>query len=105
MVWYESLNLCQVQKHNLHQVIRLNQILFYKSKSILEVSQIMIKQKEVKVMLVGALVLLFSVIFPISKLLSSFILILKPSLKNKNNKDFAACLPDRQVEPNQSHLP
>jgi hypothetical protein len=59
-----------------------NQMLFYKSKSIIEMSQLLLAQKEIKVMLVGILVLLFSVIFPITKLTSSFLLILKPTLKN-----------------------
>lgn len=48
-----------------------DQVLFYKSKSILEVVQLMLTNDDFKLIAVGLLVLLFSVIFPISKLLSS----------------------------------
>lgn len=48
-----------------------NQILYYKSKSILEVVEVMIMQHRFDLIAVGSLVLLFSVIFPLSKLLSS----------------------------------
>ena len=58
-----------------------DQVLYYKSKSIMEVSSIMLSQGKTKVMLVGILVLLFSVIFPVTKLISSLILIFKRSLK------------------------
>lgn len=58
-----------------------DQVLYYKSKSIMEVSSVMLSQGETKVMLVGVLVLLFSVIFPVSKLISSLLLVFKRSLK------------------------
>ncbi|WP_298513688.1 paraquat-inducible protein A [uncultured Kordia sp.] len=58
-----------------------DQVLYYKSKSIMEVSSIMLSQGKTKVMLVGILVLLFSVIFPVSKLISSLLLVFKRSLK------------------------
>jgi hypothetical protein len=58
-----------------------DQVLYYKSKSIMEVSSIMLSQGKIKVMLVGILVLLFSVIFPISKLISSLFLVFKRSLE------------------------
>jgi hypothetical protein len=58
-----------------------DQVLYYKSKSIMEVSSIMLSQGKTKVMLVGILVLLFSVIFPVSKLISSLLLIFKRSLQ------------------------
>lgn len=58
-----------------------NQVLYYKSKSIMEVSSVMLSQGKLKVMLVGILVLLFSVIFPISKLIFSVLLIFKRSLQ------------------------
>ncbi|MFK7749949.1 MAG: paraquat-inducible protein A [Kordia sp.] len=58
-----------------------DQVLYYKSKSIMEVSSVMLSQGKTKVMLVGILVLLFSVIFPISKLISSLSLVYKRSLK------------------------
>jgi len=59
-----------------------NQVLYYKSKSIMEVSKVMLSQGEIKVMLVGILVLLFSVIFPVSKLIASVFLIFKRTLKD-----------------------
>ena len=57
-------------------------MLYYKSKSIIEVSKVMLSQGEIKVMLVGLLVVLFSVIFPVSKLISSILLLFKRSLYN-----------------------
>ncbi|WP_298418595.1 paraquat-inducible protein A [uncultured Kordia sp.] len=59
-----------------------DQVLYYKSKSIMEVSKVMLAQGKIKVMIVGILVLLFSVIFPVSKLISSLLLIFKRVLKN-----------------------
>ncbi|MEM6686077.1 MAG: paraquat-inducible protein A [Bacteroidota bacterium] len=58
-----------------------DQVLYYKSKSIMEVSSIMLSQGKTNVMIVGILVLLFSVIFPVSKLISSLLLVFKRSLK------------------------
>lgn len=48
-----------------------DQVLYYKSKSILQVVNLMLTQRRPDVLFVGLLVLLFSVLFPISKLLSS----------------------------------
>jgi len=48
-----------------------DQVLYYKSKSILQVVSLMLTQRRPDVLFVGLLVLLFSVLFPISKLLSS----------------------------------
>lgn len=59
-----------------------DQVLYYKSKSIMEVASIMLSQGKTKVMLVGILVVLFSVIFPVSKLISSVLLVFKRSLKD-----------------------
>lgn len=58
-----------------------DQILYYKSKSIMEMSQLMLTQEKFKVVIVGILVLIFSVIFPISKLVSSLLLIYKRESK------------------------
>lgn len=52
-----------------------DQVLYYKSKSILEVVQLMMMQGKLDLMAVGFLVLLFSVLFPLTKLVSSLILI------------------------------
>ncbi len=48
-----------------------DQVLYYKSKSILQVVSLMLTQRRLDVLFVGLLVLLFSVLFPICKLLSS----------------------------------
>ncbi|HYC84987.1 MAG TPA: paraquat-inducible protein A, partial [Chryseosolibacter sp.] len=50
-----------------------DQVLYYKSKSILEVVQLMLTQDRVDVLLVGVLVFVFSVLFPIAKLLASMV--------------------------------
>lgn len=61
-----------------------NQVLFYKSKSIIEVVYLMISQSKIGVISVGILVLIFSVVFPIIKILSSFIWAFKTEFrKNK----------------------
>lgn len=49
----------------------IDQILYYKNKSILEVVQVMIAQNRADLLIVGFLVLLFSVLFPVSKMISS----------------------------------
>lgn len=59
-----------------------DQVLYYKSKSILEVVRLMLQQGKMDIMAVGFLVLLFSVLFPIVKLLSSLVLIYRPSSQN-----------------------
>lgn len=61
-----------------------DQVLYFKSKSILEVVTLMLSNSKVDVMLVGFLVLLFSVLFPFSKLLSSLVYLF--SERAKNNK-------------------
>jgi len=59
-----------------------DQILYYKSKSILEVVQLMVNQKRIDMIFVGFLVLAFSVLFPISKLISSVVYIYTTKLKS-----------------------
>lgn len=49
----------------------LDQVLYFKSKSILEVVLLMLSQKQLEVILVGVLVLSFSVLFPLAKLIST----------------------------------
>jgi hypothetical protein len=48
-----------------------NQVLYYKSKSILEVVRLMMTQERIDLLLVGFLVLAFSVLFPLSKLVGT----------------------------------
>jgi hypothetical protein len=64
------------------------QLLYYKSKSILEVVKLMLFQGSFDLMLVGLLVLLFSVLFPMSKIAASVSLILNPNLKSNKIINF-----------------
>lgn len=59
-----------------------DQVLYYKSKSILEVIRLMITQGSFDLLLVGFLVFVFSVLFPLSKLISSICLVSSPDLKS-----------------------
>ena len=65
-----------------------DQILYYKSKSIIEMSKIMLSQGKIQVMLVGLLVLLFSIIFPVAKLLSSLLVLFKSDFKDNKVVNF-----------------
>lgn len=55
-----------------HPVTFKDQVLFFQSKSILDVFQIMITHKELQMKLVGVLLITFSVIFPLFKILATF---------------------------------
>lgn len=57
-----------------------DQVLYFRSKSILEVVRVLLQQGKWDVSLVGALVLLFSVIFPVSKLICSLFYVYRPAL-------------------------
>jgi len=72
-------------------VVFKNQVLFYQSKSILDVVKVLIKQPAVDSIVVGFLILAFSVIFPILKLSSTGIHLLgkKRIAENKVIKYFA----------------
>lgn len=50
-----------------------DQVLFYKSKSIMEVVELMMAQNRMDLFFVGGLVFLFSILFPLSKLIASTI--------------------------------
>jgi hypothetical protein len=54
-----------------HPVKFLNQILYFQTKSVLDVFWIMITDKEIQMKAVGVLMVLFSVVFPVTKLSSS----------------------------------
>lgn len=58
-----------------------NQVLFYKSKSIYEVVTLMMSQQKIDLIAVGSLIFLFSVLFPITKLISSILYIINKKLK------------------------
>lgn len=64
------------------QISFTDQVLYYKSKSILEVVRLMLAQGKADVMAVGFLVLLFSVLFPVAKLISSMIYIYNANLRD-----------------------
>ena len=49
-------------------VVFENQVLFFQSKSILDVVEVLVKQPEVDTIFVGVLILVFSILFPITKL-------------------------------------
>lgn len=55
-----------------HEVTFKDQVLFFQSKSILDVFHLMITHKELQMKLVGVLLVTFSVIFPMFKLLATF---------------------------------
>ena len=59
-----------------------DQVLYYKSKSILEVVRLMLTNGRIDVLLVGVLVLLFSVLFPVMKLVCSIIYVYAPSKRS-----------------------
>jgi paraquat-inducible protein A len=59
-----------------------DQVLYYKSKSITEVVHLMLSQGKWDVFMVGILVLTFSVLFPITKLLSSLVFIYFPGVQS-----------------------
>lgn len=58
-----------------------DQVLYYKSKSILEVVWLMFQQSRVDVMIVGVLVLVFSVLFPLVKQLATLLFVFRQSVR------------------------
>lgn len=67
-----------------------NQILFFQSKGILEVVEILFATKESQAKLVGGLIVLFSIIFPITKLIASLLLLNNPKLYSNKVVHFLA---------------
>jgi uncharacterized paraquat-inducible protein A len=65
-----------------HEVNFSDQVLYFKSKSILEVVQLMLFQSKISLFMVGLLVLVFSVLFPFTKLLCTNLYLLKPQARN-----------------------
>lgn len=72
-------------------VVFNNQVLFFQSKSILDVVEILVKQPKVDSVLVGILILVFSILFPVMKLSSTGIHLLskKKLAENRFIKYFA----------------
>lgn len=65
-----------------------DQVLYYKSKSILEVVRLMFTQGRADVLFVGVLVLMFSVLFPVAKLICSVVYVYTPSIRTNKILDF-----------------
>jgi hypothetical protein len=65
-----------------------DQVLYYKSKSILEVVRLMFTQGRADVLFVGVLVLLFSVLFPVAKLICSVVYVYSPSVRGNTTINF-----------------
>jgi len=65
------------------QVIFNNQVLFYQSKSLTDVVEILIRNGDLQAIFVGGLIFLFSIIFPLLKLIASGVAIQKPALVRK----------------------
>jgi hypothetical protein len=61
-----------------------DQVLYYKSKSIIEVVQLLLTQSRIDVLFVGVLVFIFSVLFPVSKLVASILYLYAEKLRNSN---------------------
>jgi hypothetical protein len=61
-----------------------DQVLFYKSKSIYEVVTLMMAQNKFDLIAVGSLIFLFSVLFPVTKLISSVFYFLNTKLRENN---------------------
>lgn len=67
-----------------------NQVLFYQSKSIFEVVQILVQSSSYQSIFVGCLIFLFSIIFPLLKLISSLALAKQPHLQSNKMMYFFA---------------
>jgi len=65
-----------------------DQVLFYKSKSIMEVVELMMAQNRMDLFFVGGLVFLFSILFPLSKLIASTIYTFSDILKKNKVINF-----------------
>lgn len=64
------------------KILFTDQVLYFKSKSILEVVTVMLDSSKADVIAVGVLVFSFSVFFPVSKLLASVFYLFSEALKN-----------------------
>lgn len=65
-----------------------NQVLYHKSKSVLEVVLLMIRGRAFDLQLVGWLIFAFSVLFPVLKLTSVFCCLFHPPLRSNKTIDF-----------------
>lgn len=67
------------------QVKFVNQVLYFQTKSVLDVFWIMITHAEIQMKIVGILMVVFSVVFPVTKLISSIVYYFN-HWKSRNNK-------------------
>lgn len=67
-----------------------DQVLFYQSKSIMDVIYLLLKQGSGQTLLVGVLIMMFSIIFPLIKLTSILLINLVKPLKNNRTLHFMA---------------
>ena len=65
-----------------------DQVLYYKSKSILEVINLMLSKGGIDLFLVGLLVFLFSILFPLFKLVSTIIFVINNNLRQNKLLNF-----------------
>lgn len=78
--------------HIMGQVIGFrNQVLFYQSKSVVEVLQVLIRTGNIDTLIVGLMILIFCIIFPLVKLFSTGVYMVEKRrwAKNKNIHFFA----------------
>lgn len=73
-----------------HKIAFENQILYFQSKSILDVFLLMITHPDAKMKLVGVLLVLFSLVIPITKLASSLIIFFFETARNNSVLRFMA---------------
>jgi hypothetical protein len=62
-----------------------DQVLFFQSKSIMDVVRILLTKGDAKLALVGGLILLFSVLFPLTKILLTTGWLVRPRVRARNN--------------------
>lgn len=62
-----------------------DQVLFFQSKSIMDVVRILLTKGDAKLALVGGLILLFSVLFPLTKILLTTGWLVRPSVRERDN--------------------
>ena len=61
-----------------------DQVLFFQSKSILDVVKIMMTNGQITTLMVGVLIFIFSIIFPLGKLFSSILVVRDPNILKRN---------------------
>jgi hypothetical protein len=67
-----------------HPIVFMNQVLYFQTKSIIDVFRLMISHKDLQMKFVGILIITFSIIFPVTKLISSMAYYYNPWNKRDN---------------------